>query len=361
MSNTAVVEKLKKVFESQKKDNSGLLPFGEFKAILNNKTSNGISDRGAITSLIECPINDDGKVNYLDFLKNAVVILDNAAAAVPLKVSDGTPRAHIHGMIREDFLKMIVRKLKEYNVKGDVLNRNLIRSAFRDKEIGFSHREINYSMGFMEEHYENGHFDPNVVADTLWELLLAAHDENYLALPADETAVTQYLVELFQKADVEKKGEISPLVIQSVLSTSELGFNSLQINAILGLLGDLSVNYNYKDFTDYVAEWVVSWLHGRDLRDPSPQTLIAGMLRHDLTAYLLSECGKADPGKTGLIKYNDLTKFIAAPSFSPREQSGILSFVVANIHDPKGVPYQALVQNAYDVCWVQQKIGIDDV
>lgn len=357
--NVAIVESLEKVFEGQDKDSSGLLTYADFKKILKDE-NNQITPRGAIMALLECEINDSGQISYVDFLKNAVLVLDNAAATGPLEISDETPRVHIHGMTREDFVNSLASKFGENDVKGEFgLERNLLRIAFRDRELGLTRREVNCCMGFLEENHGDGQFDYSVLSNSLWELLITAHEQNFLSLPVNKVAVTQGLMERFQEMDEEKKGELPPTAIQAVLYQAELGFTALQINAILGLLANLASDVNYQQFTDYIADWVVQLLLGRDLHDPSPQ--IANMQRDELTEYLLKEFMKFDPSSSGFIKYDDLNNVISALNFTPREKSAILSFIIGNVHDENGVPYETLATSAYDVCWQQQRLGLDNL
>lgn len=355
--NVAIVENLKRVFEEHDPALAGILPYMDVKSIFSDP-ANQLNERSGVIALLECEINDDGQIDYNKFLNVAVEVLDSADANGPLDATDGTVRVHIHGMVREEFVGTLSHKLEEHDVKGESgLERNLLRNAFSDPELGLTRYEVNGCMGFLEEHHADGQFEYSVLADSLWEVLVTAHEENFLTHPATHEAVTHMLMNLFAQNDPEKKGDLPSATVLAVLKKSNLGFTDLQCHAILGLLADLKVDVNYSAFTDYIAKWVVIILRGRELREPA--TTIAGMTRDQLSKTLSDELMKYDPYSNGVLKYDDLVTVVSNISFTPREKSAILSYGLVEDEEKGGSPYEALAQNAFDVCWQQQRLGLD--
>jgi hypothetical protein len=60
-----------------------------------------------------------------------------------------------------------------------------------------------------------------------------------------------------------------------------------------------------------------------------------------------------------VLKYDDLVVVVSSMPFNAREKSAILSYGLSEEEEEGGVPYEPLGQNAFDVCWQQQRLGLD--
>ncbi|KAA6360500.1 MAG: hypothetical protein EZS28_043972, partial [Streblomastix strix] len=230
-------------------------------------------------------------------------------------------------------------------------------NALMDREVGLTRREVNLIMGHLERKYPDGTFDVNDVAHEAFELLFEAHEDNLLQLPLNEQAAHDVLMQTFQSLDTEKTGELAVPETQNGLFLADLGLTGLQTHALLGLLADLNVSVDYGAFAEYISSWVAQILQGTDLRNPS--NTVANLERNALQDQLLTAFQKQDPKQTGTISYAQMTDVINGFSFSPREKSAVLSLVIAQANEEEGVSYDIVARTAFDVCWLQQRLGLD--
>ncbi|KAH7815228.1 putative radial spoke protein 7 [Monocercomonoides exilis] len=353
----AISEQVQEMLESTDSSHSGVVTFEQFKNILFDESLN-LPERLSQMALIEQSINDDGTCSYQGFLEILTPCLDAANLVQPNIHGEEQPRIHIHGLIRDEFEQTLSLKLQEFQACGaGEIERAAIRKALQDQELGLTRKEINLSMGYIEQQYPDGTFDYAELASNLYELLFHSHEENFLSLPMDKDSARDALIRAFQEAAPEGVQELHALDIESILFSCDLGFTELQTHAIIGVLADLTVDVDFVAFASYIAGWVAQFEQGTDLREVGPT--VAGMEREALQEHLLSEFKKVDTSDTGYLPYTTIAEIISQLPFSPREKSAVLSFALPSMSDEEGVPYIVIVQNVVNVCFMQTRLALD--
>ncbi|KAH7816033.1 putative radial spoke protein 7 [Monocercomonoides exilis] len=352
-----VCENIRQLFREADPDGIGYVKFSQFRNALLDERS-GLDERLAQMTLVEQEIGDDGTCDYQDFLHILIPLLD-VVSTIPIKVhSTDQPRIHIHGFIRDEYEQLVNQKLLEYEcLTLDGLDRPTIRNALQDPEMGLMRKEINLVMGFIEVNYPDGQFTGENIASKITDLLWNAHEENIFAFPTDAATVNDILIHAFEDIDRANTGKLPVLSIQSGLFAADFGLTVLQTHAIVGLLADITADVDYVAFAEYIAQWVVVFLNGTDLREA--EATVAGKEREQLYEYLMDIFKKADPSDTGYVTFPTLVSIVDSLPFTPRERSAILSFSLQSIGSTEGIPYDVIAEQAFNVCFVQSRLALN--
>ncbi|KAK2949610.1 putative radial spoke protein 7 [Blattamonas nauphoetae] len=357
-----VANEMHQLFVEEDSDRTGSLPYDSFKKVVYDSRLE-LDPRISQMIMLYVDIDDEGKLNYEAFSEIAADSIGIAMETPPNPHTEEPLRIHIHGFMKEELEDVLKQKFDEHQVaETEEYDRVAFRKCVQDRDLGFTHREINLLMGYMEEKYADGQIDTEVLAGGLTELLFEAFEQNLLSLPMDKEKVRDELLNIYTQMDAEQTGELMAVDIWQGLLQAELGFTTTQSYAIMGLLADLTSPVEYEGFTDYVASWVAKFENGTELQNASE--VIAGMRREELMEKFLALFSKFNEENPNSASIETLTQLIEPLHFSQRELSAILSVALQLLTEEEMTDetiYEMVASTAFDVCYTLQRLALDTV
>lgn len=253
---------LRQMFEEADTDGSGSLDLNEFKNLM-NMAELPLSKKEMRAVMAEADVNNDGEVNYAEFLPLAIEIVQGLYAREDLRASEEAEEEEareaaqdmlVHGMSREE-LQQMMKAIFEKADKDEsgALDRQEFKTCMQEAELGLTKKEINILMQQVDVDGDGqitwDEFVP-VCFDILVEIM---KDEVIKAKPPDE--LEAYLVDAFGACDTDNSGMLPSDTVRDVIRKCDMGLSLVQIHTIMAEADeDENSLIHYPSFAPAVAK-----------------------------------------------------------------------------------------------------------
>jgi len=148
-------ELLKNLFLENDEDGNGYLDHDEFRRVI-REANLGLSDKDILKIMAEADENDDGVIEYKEFIPIAVDLVQGLYAKMDTQaeVQDMQDEARLkakhymlHGMSRDELQKIMMDVFTNADADGSgQLSRKEFLSAIKEADLGLTRKEINVLM-----------------------------------------------------------------------------------------------------------------------------------------------------------------------------------------------------------------------
>jgi len=353
---------LKRLFHEADTDGSGALSIEEFRNVM-NQADMGISKSEMRRLMAEADVNDDGEIDYTEFVplavdliqgKNAKRALEEEKAAMEQEERMKAEKFLIHGMDEEDLQKLMKDVFKKADADGNgSLSLQEFKSCIEEAELGLTRVEINMLMQNVDRDGD-GKVSYEEFMPLCLEILVEIMKEELLnAKRPDE--LEQYLCSLFQSNDADGSGYLVLENLRDCLRSADLGLTRLQIHAVLAAADtdEESHRVDYASFASVAAQMIYKLKNESAIRDREAAIsrlgegdLIHGETPEEVKRILLEACKKKDSMNARVLPRNDLNDVLAGCSLglSKKEVTCLLSAI--DVDQNGYVAYEPLIDYA---------------
>ena len=258
MSNDQLIERVASLFSQADADGNGFLDRKEFKQVfVSLKEELGLSNKVIKQIMAEADENDDGAIEYREFVPMAVDVINVMEAKADYKENQMLDKEEaledakdflLHGMPRDTLEEMLKNAfIKADKDKSGYLDRKEFKDCLKASGLGFTKKEINVMMtevdldGDGKITYEE--FVPlcfSMLADMMADKMEQAATET-------EEQITETILDLFEGSSAEDDSTmVNKSVATQILRDGDLGLTRVQIAAIMS-----EVKIDKKDMLDY--------------------------------------------------------------------------------------------------------------
>jgi len=258
MSNDQLIERVASLFSQADADGNGFLDRKEFKQVfVSLKEELGLSNKVIKQIMAEADENDDGVIEYREFVPMAVDVINVMEAKADYKENQMLDKEEaledakdflLHGMPRDTLEEMLKNAfIKADKDKSGYLDRKEFKDCLKASGLGFTKKEINVMMtevdldGDGKITYEE--FVPlcfSMLADMMADKMEQAATET-------EEQITETILDLFEGSSAEDDSTmVNKSVATQILRDGDLGLTRVQIAAIMS-----EVKIDKKDMLDY--------------------------------------------------------------------------------------------------------------
>lgn len=356
---------LVQLFREADVDGNNVLSLSEFKTVM-KKANLGLDDYEMKRLLAEVDSNEDGQIDYFEFVPLAVDLITSLQTKMEVKASadDQEERARLaaneymlHGMSKDALNAVILDVFK----KADKDNSGSLtiaefHSCIREADLGLTRKEVNVLMHSVDVDV-SGTITYDEFAPLCFDILVEILKDELLQAQRNPTEMEQYLLSQFSGADPGGAGKLKVAELRDALRIADLGLTRLQILTVVSEAEqDELGNVDYHQFASKAAEMCYALLdvETQRARENAMQVLandlgdlVHGRTEHEVTAALTAACQAADPQGSGLLEEPVLEDVLATCELelSPKEVQMLLYDAM---HSEDGrVPYEHLMQTAF--------------
>jgi len=377
------------IFMSADADGNGYLDRREFQEVLRSADLN-LSKSDYRKIMIECDENDDGCIEYNEFVPFMVQVLqafkakDQLGEQMQKEEEEATEMAEailIKGMYQEEFLEQLGKSfLAADKDKNGVLDRKEFKTCLKFAVVGLTKREVNLLLSEADADMD-GKISWQEFATKCYEIMVWHFTneimEDQRKFPANE--LEKDLLLMFEAADSDQAGLLHQNDIKTFLkeySYELLGLTDLQISVIFSeSQPDKAGMVDYAMFARKASQLIFTFIdydsqYKRtkaviNVSKASGSQLMRGLDKDKVMDLLTAVFLEADEDKTGTLSRNEcfdalMTLGTGELQLRPKEIHALLS---AMDEDDNGtVTYSEYVEFMYDVlCHLEREEYIQDV
>jgi Ca2+-binding EF-hand superfamily protein len=227
------------LFQKYDKDDSKYLDKDEFKALMKDLQAKlDFPEKEIQRFLCEADMNDDGKIEYLEFIPLAMQIIQSMFAKKRLEqhlaeVEVEAEELLVHGMSRDELTALVQEIFNRMDAdRSGKLSKQEFIQALTSMELGLTRREINAIMMHCDQD-SDGKIDYNEFAPFAYDLLQKLISLRLLETELENDELGQYLMDLFKAKDIDMAGQLSWEQIRDVLHQAMLGLSMMQIYTVI--------------------------------------------------------------------------------------------------------------------------------
>lgn len=188
--------------------------------------------------LAEADMNDDGVIQYQEFIPIAVQIIE-AMYSKDRLAEEKAQRSHkaeellVHGMTREELTDVITFLFQRMDQdQSGFLSKEEFIGAMTSIELGLTRKEINTIM-FQIDQDKDGKVSYREFAPFAFDLLQKLTELRLLESELENDELALYLSDLFKAKDTEMTGKLAMEDIRDLLHEAKLGLTKMQIYTAL--------------------------------------------------------------------------------------------------------------------------------
>jgi Ca2+-binding EF-hand superfamily protein len=227
------------LFHKYDGDGNGYLDPTEFKSLMQDLQQRMEFPKDEIYRfLAEADMNEDGKIEYEEFIPLALQIVQGMYAKKRLEqhISDIDQHAEdllVHGMSREELTELVGSIFERMDQDGSgTLSKAEFATALTSMELGLTRREINTVM-FQIDQDGDGGVSYREFVPFAFDLLQKLTSLRLLEAELENDELAQYLTDLFKARDVEMIGMLHVNDIRDLLHQAMLGLSRMQIYTVI--------------------------------------------------------------------------------------------------------------------------------
>lgn len=327
----------------------------------------GMSDADLRHVMSEADENDDGMIDFNEFLPLAMSIFEAIYAKQDLHVHeqqavDKASDLLLHGMSREELEAMLHQLFDNADEeKKGYLDRQQFGKVLRDSNFGFTRREINVLMNQVDEN-EDGVIEFKEFVPLAFDLCVGimARSLANQDLPSGVAEAQDFFLALFSNADPDGAGHLKLNDIKKLIQQADLGLSRVQISALCSEAkrDPADSKVDYKQFAPVAAQMVSSIINFQNAEDQAMRkerrqdaqyALIYGRDEEAFTADISEAFAAVDADGTGMVDIDGLIDTLqnAFPEASEKDLDALLS--LAGTDDDVNYYYEDVVSYGFKV------------
>merc|ERR1711959_5829 len=233
-------EYLAGVFIEADVDGSGTLSYKEFKRVIETAQF-GFSKEEVRRMLMEGDENDDGTIDYNEFLPIGVEIVQSiyaknearaAKEQMENEVENAARSALLHGMTQKQYTDLLLTYFKAHAGESGTLSRQQFKQALSNAELGLTRHEINVIMSEVDTN-QDGVIDLSEFDNVFFEMLVECISQVLTEELRDADELTTYLLEIFRGADMGSTGLLYKADLTDLLQRGDFGLTKVQVLAVM--------------------------------------------------------------------------------------------------------------------------------
>jgi len=322
-----------------------------------------LSKRELTQLLAEADVNNDGEIDYAEFVPLAVELVQGACARA--EQADASEEAEaaarvdaetfmLHGMDRAELEKMMMTIFQKADTDGSgSLGLAEFHNCIKEADLGFTRKEVNTLMHSVDLSNDGEVSYAEFVPLCFSLLVEIMKTELMQAQPPSE--VENELRKLFGGADPEGSGKIPMSTLRDLIKSADFGLTRLQIHMVLAeAVEDMEGYVKYESYVPAMAGLISRLLDVEAAKERkamlegvSGGARVHGCDAESLARVLRDACEGRDGGSAGVLSRGDLRAVLTSCSLglSPKEVTALMSSVDA---DESGmVAYGPLVDFAF--------------
>jgi Ca2+-binding EF-hand superfamily protein len=204
--------------------------------------------------LMEGDENDDGTIDYNEFLPIGVEIVQSIYArkeaqaskqAMEAEVENAARTALLHGMTQQQYSELLLTYFQAHAGESGVLSRSQFKAALQNAELGLTRQEINVIMSEVDVN-DDGVIDLKEFDEVFFEMLVECISQVLSDEMRTADELTTYLLEFFRGADMSSQGLLYKSDITDLLQRGNFGLTKIQV---LAVMSEAEIDEN--GFVDY--------------------------------------------------------------------------------------------------------------
>lgn len=248
ISGEELQEMVLEMFLQADDDRNGYLDRGEFKRILQSAELN-LSKKDIRNVMAECDENDDGVIEYREFMPVMVELITAAqarqeaeeeAAADEMEAQFEAEDFFLRGMTADDLEAIMTKIFKDHDEDGNgSLDRKEFKACLNSADLGLTRKEINMLLSEADED-GNGVVDYEEFIPLCFKILVEKFKEDYLRTKALQEAgeLEAIMLDEFVAQGLDPSGKMSRKKVKKVMENINadfFGLSRVQIVTVLGL------------------------------------------------------------------------------------------------------------------------------
>jgi len=337
-------------FNKADEDGNNVLDRKEFKAVFQDlKAELNLTDKDILKIMAEADENEDGQVEYAEFLPIAVDVVsaiyakqdfekENEARAEDKE--NALADAHdylLHGMPRDE-LEAALRDVFD-QADGDRngwLSRKEFVSCIKDADLGFTKKEINVLLSEVDVDGD-GQVTYEEFVPLCFTLLVEMVSDSLVEVPQEENELRAFFIDLFGTA-ADENGKLSHTDAIDLMKQADLGLTRVQIHAIMSEADeDEEGKIDYEQLSNAMGGMVLSLVNIRmqqdraakyaDVREQDGYDQVWGFSQSELTAAINQACASVDTAGIGRLARDDIKMVVSEclPSLPSKHLNAIMS------------------------------------
>eukprot|EP00741_Cyanophora_paradoxa_P007537 tig00001154_g7290.t1 len=368
MSQEELEQFFMQLFREADVDGNGVLDAKEFKQIM--KTADlGLSNKQILEIMVEADENDDGKIDYQEFVPVAVQVVSAMYAKAEAMMEQAnrqqaaTAAAEdvlLHGMTREEVENMLETLFRAADSDGSgKLSRREFRECLKHTDLGLTRKEINAIMVEVDVDHD-GLVSYEEFRPLCFSILVERFKTQVLEMQQSGTELDEFLLETFAAGDPEGTGFLSYAEVRDLLRGADLGLTRMQIYSIMSAAEqDADGLINYRVFVPTAASMISKMLaisHAghravaiANLAALEDAELMRGIDQGTFENALMAEFAASDPDGSGTVTRGEFKGALesGAVQLSGKEVNTLLSAV--DVDAAGRINYTEFVSYAYGI------------
>eukprot|EP00232_Nephroselmis_pyriformis_P004517 CAMPEP_0182912656 /NCGR_PEP_ID=MMETSP0034_2-20130328/37628_1 /TAXON_ID=156128 /ORGANISM="Nephroselmis pyriformis, Strain CCMP717" /LENGTH=481 /DNA_ID=CAMNT_0025049335 /DNA_START=86 /DNA_END=1527 /DNA_ORIENTATION=- len=356
-------------------DHNGYLDRHEFKLVMQSANL-GLSKKDIRAIMAECDENDDGVIEYREFMPLMVQVVQMVRAKQQAEAEKNFQEAEareavevhlLHGMPRDELENIMKSVFVAADSDGSgALSRKEFKQCLKSAELGLTRKDINLLMAEADMDGD-GNISYDEFMPLCFDILVERFKEEVMANQAMQSTdeLAQLFLERFAQADADNSGKITQKMAKRVLgelSEEFLGLTKLQLLSIMSESAPVEDRVDYAVFAPVAASMVYTMvdLHAQSQRATAIETmartegaqLLRGLSAETVKQVMALAFEEADADGTGTLDRMEVISVLQALGtgelqLKPQEIHALMAAVDEN--DDGDVRYSELVDFMYDV------------
>ena len=351
-------------------DGSNTLSLSEFKEVM-RMADLGLSDREVSRVLAEADVNDDGVIDYAEFVPLAVDLVQGLYARADAQLeADETEHAAreqaqqymLHGMTKAQLEALMADVFHKADADGNgYLTMQEFHNCIREADLGLTRKEVNTLMTQVDAD-RDGKVTYEEFAPLCFDILTEILKEELLQEAKKQpNELEEYLVAVCSSFDESQEYKLTLQQMRDALRQCDFGLTRLQIHTVLAEAEEDEDGYvDYAAFAAKMSDMIYRLLDPEAMYDRhmavttlmsnAPDSeLVQGQDSAGIEQVLLDECQAVDPDGMGVLPHYTLRDVLTKSSLSlgPKDVNALMSCVDI---DPSGMAaYYPLCSYAFNI------------
>lgn len=384
MSEEELVEYLTHLFLESDKDGNGVLDKQEFKRLMQSADL-GLSKKQIKFLYAEADINDDGTIEYREFIPACVelVMTMQARANTRAQAEEEEAEAHtaaadyfFHGMSKEELEHMLRQSFDEADKDhSGQLDMKEFTAFLKSLPLNLTKKEIN--MALMEvDTNQDGQVSIEEFVPLFHVIMIEMIKYSILDITRQPSELASFIVDLCQRQDHDGSGFLKPSRIANCIRDADLGLTKFQIMMIMSEApaGDSGVEYekfliatavpmikNIIDVEESVQyKRTKAWKQVQEAEQQAE--LILGMSRDEFTQVMGSVFQEFDVDESGYLDEVEFENAMRKSGIPFTDQQIMMMLSASDVNDDGRIQYGEFAEVAVQLmAYVQREADLQQV
>lgn len=349
MSMEELVDRIGQWFKDADADGNGVLDRSEFKLVfVNLKDELGLNDKDILKIMAEADENEDGQIEYEEFLPIAVDVVSAIYAKQDFE-NEAHTRADekekalldtkdflLHGMPRAELEAALDDVFSKADADGNGwLSRKEFVTCIRDADLGFTKKEINVLLSEVDVDGD-GKVTYEEFSPLCFTLLVEMVSEALVEVPQKEEELREFFIDLFGTA-ADDDGKLAHTTAIKLMKEADLGLTRVQIHAIMSEADeDENGMIDYEQLANAMGGMVMSLCSVefqpqrsakyQEARASDDYDKVWGFSAEELENQIMQACASVDTAGSGKLAKEDIQMVISEimPELPPKHLKSVM-------------------------------------